>query len=250
MNRCGRTSIKLNRYRAATRAQQLGASFRHETAVTALVTDADRLVGARWRQLGESGTARAAATVLAAGGFIMTEAMMAQYLPQLTTAPMALGSTYDDGLAIRLGMSAGGDTSHMDELFIGDDRQQKWTTLCRRGLLALPHIGIRHGTTRLRGLIDRRRGAPGDAGDPPRAMENALGIPAGNFGHLPREFQQSFTNNLNSLLHKIRRHAERLICPSAKLRMRPIYLGRTANFGQRPNLRVPRASMMARASSS
>jgi 3-oxo-5alpha-steroid 4-dehydrogenase len=104
--------------RLLERAQQLGASFRYETAVTALVTDADRVVGVQWRQLGESGTARAAATVLAAGGFIMNEAMMAQYLPQLTTAPMALGNTYDDGLAIRLGMSAGGDTSHMDELFI------------------------------------------------------------------------------------------------------------------------------------
>jgi glycine/D-amino acid oxidase-like deaminating enzyme len=72
--------------RLLERAQQLGASFRYETAVTALVTDADRVVGAQWRQLGESGTARAAATVLAAGGFIMNEAMMAQYLPQFTNA--------------------------------------------------------------------------------------------------------------------------------------------------------------------
>jgi hypothetical protein len=55
MNRCGRTSIKLNRYRAATRAQQLGASLRHETGVTALVTDADRLVGVQWRQIGRIG---------------------------------------------------------------------------------------------------------------------------------------------------------------------------------------------------
>jgi hypothetical protein len=46
--------------RLLERAPQLGASFRCETAVTALVTDADRVVGVQWRQLGESGTARAA----------------------------------------------------------------------------------------------------------------------------------------------------------------------------------------------
>jgi hypothetical protein len=37
-----------------------------------------------------------------------------------------------------------------------------------------------------------------------------------------REKIQSFANNLNSLLNEIRRHAERLICPLAKLRMRPL----------------------------
>ena len=53
----------------------------------------------------------------------MNPEMVAQYTPELFTREqgaklIALGSTYDDGLGIRLGMSAGADLRHMDEPFI------------------------------------------------------------------------------------------------------------------------------------
>jgi succinate dehydrogenase/fumarate reductase flavoprotein subunit len=48
----------------------------------------------------------------------MNAAMVAKYTPALSAKLIALGSTYDDGLGIRLGMSAGADLKHMDEPFI------------------------------------------------------------------------------------------------------------------------------------
>lgn len=37
----------------------------------------------------------------------MNPAMVAEYTPKLAEKPFVLGSTYDDGLGIRLGVSAG-----------------------------------------------------------------------------------------------------------------------------------------------
>ena len=44
--------------------------------------------------------------------------MVAAYTPALAEKPFTLGSTYDDGLGIRLGASAGAELKHMDEPFI------------------------------------------------------------------------------------------------------------------------------------
>jgi 3-oxo-5alpha-steroid 4-dehydrogenase len=56
--------------------------------------------------------------VLAAGGFVMNPDMVAEHTPQLAEKPFVLGSTYDDGLGIRLGISGGGATRHMDQAFV------------------------------------------------------------------------------------------------------------------------------------
>ena len=61
---------------------------------------------------------RAGAVVLAAGGFVMNPDMVAAYTPALGSKLFTLGSTYDDGLGIRLGASVGGELKHMDEPFI------------------------------------------------------------------------------------------------------------------------------------
>jgi 3-oxo-5alpha-steroid 4-dehydrogenase len=44
--------------------------------------------------------------------------MVAKYTPKLAEKPFVLGNTYDDGLGIRLGVSAGGATKHMEQAFI------------------------------------------------------------------------------------------------------------------------------------
>jgi 3-oxo-5alpha-steroid 4-dehydrogenase len=44
--------------------------------------------------------------------------MVAKYTPNLAEKPFVLGNTYDDGLGIRLGVSASGATKHMDQAFI------------------------------------------------------------------------------------------------------------------------------------
>lgn len=49
---------------------------------------------------------------------VMNAGMVARYTPALSAKLIALGTTYDDGLGIRLGISAGADVRHMDEPFI------------------------------------------------------------------------------------------------------------------------------------
>ncbi len=101
------------------RIAETGAEVRYETGATNLVTDeAGGVAGLAWRSFTETGLVRAGATVIAAGGFVMNPDMVAEYTPALGGKLIALGSSYDDGLGIRLGMSAGAADRHMDEPFI------------------------------------------------------------------------------------------------------------------------------------
>jgi 3-oxo-5alpha-steroid 4-dehydrogenase len=100
------------------RADNLGVHIRYETGATALVLDNGAVVGATWKHFSDTGVIRAKAVVIAAGGFVMNPDMVAEYTPKLAEKPFVLGNTYDDGLGIRLGVSAGGATKHMDQVFI------------------------------------------------------------------------------------------------------------------------------------
>ena len=101
------------------RCEEAGVEVRYETGATNLVTDGDgRVAGVAWRRFQESGVVRAGAVVLAAGGFVMNADMVAEHTPALGSKLFTLGSTYDDGLGIRLGASAGADLKHMDQPFI------------------------------------------------------------------------------------------------------------------------------------
>lgn len=100
------------------RADELGVQIRYETGATGLIVDDGAVVGVTWKQFNDTGAIRAKAVVIAAGGFVMNTDMVAQYTPKLAEKPFVLGNTYDDGLGIRLGVSAGGATKHMDQAFI------------------------------------------------------------------------------------------------------------------------------------
>jgi succinate dehydrogenase/fumarate reductase flavoprotein subunit len=101
------------------RAENLGVQIRYETGATGLVTDASGgVTGVTWKRFAESGAIKAKSVVIAAGGFVMNPEMVARYTPKLAEKPFVLGNTYDDGLGIRLGMSVGGATKHMDQAFI------------------------------------------------------------------------------------------------------------------------------------
>ncbi len=100
------------------RAAELGVEFRYETGATRLVTHGGAVSGVAWKRFGDTGAIRARAAVIAAGGFVMNADMVAAYTPKLAEKPFVLGNTYDDGLGIRLGESAGGATKHMDQAFI------------------------------------------------------------------------------------------------------------------------------------
>ncbi|OBG74504.1 MULTISPECIES: FAD-binding protein [unclassified Mycobacterium] len=111
------------------RANDLGVQVRYETGATNLVVEDDgTVVGVAWKHFTETGAVKAKAVIIAAGGFAMNDEMVAEHTPALgqprrtkhhgLVAPYILGNPNDDGLGIRLGVSAGGATRHMDELFI------------------------------------------------------------------------------------------------------------------------------------
>jgi len=100
------------------RAAGLGVQVRYDTAVTGLTTEGDRVTGVRWRSFNTTGSVQAASVVLAGGGFVMNGGMVAEHVPQLARKPFVLGTSYDDGLVIRLGQAAGGELRHMDQAFI------------------------------------------------------------------------------------------------------------------------------------
>ncbi len=102
----------------ARRADDLGVEVWYETRATDLVSDSGRVRGVRWRSFGGNGVVLAGSTILATGGFVMNAQMVAEHVPQLAEKPFILGTPYDDGTGIRLGMSAGGQTLHMDQAFI------------------------------------------------------------------------------------------------------------------------------------
>lgn len=110
------------------RADELGVRFRYETGATNLVVDDGAVVGVMWKHFGDRAAVRAKSVIIAAGGFAMNPEMVAQYTPALgqkrrtkhsgEVEPYILGNPHDDGLGIRLGMSAGGRVCNLDQLFM------------------------------------------------------------------------------------------------------------------------------------
>lgn len=102
--------------------EKAGVEVRYETGATNLVVDGDPLtgsvVGLAWRSFERTGAVAAGGVIVAAGGFVMNADMVARYTPALGSKLFTLGSTYDDGLGIRLGESVGAALEHMEEPFI------------------------------------------------------------------------------------------------------------------------------------
>ncbi|QIK74682.1 FAD-binding protein [Nocardioides piscis] len=103
----------------AERIAETDTEVRFETGVTNLVANASgAVVGVAWKSFDTSGFVRARSVVIAAGGFVMNPDMVAEHTPSLGSKLFTLGSTFDDGLGLRLGKSAGAAWHHMDEAFI------------------------------------------------------------------------------------------------------------------------------------
>ena len=66
------------------RLDEAGVEVRYETGVTNLVVDeAGAVVGVAWRSFEETGHVLADGVVVAAGGFVMNPAMVAEHTPKL-----------------------------------------------------------------------------------------------------------------------------------------------------------------------
>jgi 3-oxo-5alpha-steroid 4-dehydrogenase len=102
-----------------SRVEEAKVEVRYETGATNLVvSEAGAVVGVAWRSFDDSGVIAARSVIVAAGGFVMNPDMVAAHTPALGSKLFTLGSTYDDGLGIRLGASVGAELKHMDEPFI------------------------------------------------------------------------------------------------------------------------------------
>jgi len=102
-----------------TAVEEAGVEVRYETGAAHLVVDGEGgVAGVAWKRFDETGVVLAASVVVAAGGYVMNHDMLEKYTPAMTSKLFVLGSTYDDGLGIRLGQSAGAALEHMDEPFI------------------------------------------------------------------------------------------------------------------------------------
>ena len=107
----------------AERLAETDADVRYETGATNLVVEVGpegggAVVGVAWRKYDDRGVIRAKSVVIAAGGFVGNDKMVAEYTPQLGSRLFPLASTYDDGLGIRLGASAGAQLRFMEQAFI------------------------------------------------------------------------------------------------------------------------------------
>jgi 3-oxo-5alpha-steroid 4-dehydrogenase len=110
------------------RANQLNVQICYETRATNLIVDDDAVVGVAWRRFTETGSVKANSVIIAAGGFAMNPEMVAEHTPVLgqkrrtkhhgIVEPYILGSPNDDGLGIRMGVSAGGVAKNLDQFFI------------------------------------------------------------------------------------------------------------------------------------
>jgi succinate dehydrogenase/fumarate reductase flavoprotein subunit len=98
-------------------AEASGATVLYDCLAKRLVVDPDHgVVGLIARREGEEVAIRAArGVILCAGGFIMNDAMLAQYAPVLLRCNYKAGSPGDDGSGIRIGVGGGGALSNMDE---------------------------------------------------------------------------------------------------------------------------------------
>ncbi len=98
-------------------AQGAGVQFQFDAYVKQLLVDAEGAIsGVAYTHFGELRYVKASrGVVLAAGGFAMNEAMLAEYCPKLAhPGVFKQGNPNDDGGAIQLGLAAGGVAQHMD----------------------------------------------------------------------------------------------------------------------------------------
>ena len=81
---------------------------------TLLVDTGGAVVGAVVRLGGDRQHIRArGGVVLCAGGFVSNRDMLARHAPLLRACRYRVGTTYDDGSGIRMGMAAGGEAIHL-----------------------------------------------------------------------------------------------------------------------------------------
>jgi len=111
------------------------ATLRTDTRCTSLVADASgQVVGAVLRTFGNEETVRVRrGVILTTGGFINDREMIRKHCPKIAACQLRVGSEGDDGSGVRLGVSVGANTIHMDAASISLPVTEPWGL--KRGVL-------------------------------------------------------------------------------------------------------------------
>ena len=203
-----------------------GASVVVDARAEALIVDAGTVVGALVRADDSSRAVRArGGVILATGGFIHNEAMVAEYCPTAHDPDSAwrIGTPNDDGSGIRMGVAVGAAVARLDafecalplgpphrlargilvnglgERFINED-----TYTGRIGLCALrDHDGIVYMITddviHEPNVIGLRIGF---AATTPEELANDLGLPPHTLARTVREYNDAAARGEDPTLHK------------------------------------------------
>ncbi|HEY6796147.1 MAG TPA: FAD-binding protein [Kineosporiaceae bacterium] len=213
---------------ALDRLADLGVEVRYDTGATALVvTDDGAVAGATWKRFTDAGAVRAAAVLIAAGGFVLNPEMVQRHAPRLAALfrrGVPLGNTFDDGVGIRLGESVGGVADQMDGAFVTgpfyppeDAVKGIVVNASGRRFLAEDAYHSRMSAFVLDQpeqkayliLDSRTMVQPAyafqpliDGWDTIEAMERGLGIPEGNLVATMTEYNDAARHGEDPLLHK------------------------------------------------
>lgn len=103
--------------RLSEAAMKAGARPVYDSRADVLVVGEDGVCGVAGTRYGEPFAVRARhGVVLAGGGFVYNDEMVAQYAPAVQKAMVRVGTDGDDGRAIRMAQAVGADVKRMDAL--------------------------------------------------------------------------------------------------------------------------------------
>jgi succinate dehydrogenase/fumarate reductase flavoprotein subunit len=219
---------------AAVEASPARVAANHRAAALIQRSDGE-VVGVAAAHFGEERRLRARrGVVLTTGGFIHNDAMLSAHQPQVRKCSFRVGAEGDDGSGIRLGMTAGAATLHMDAASISLPATQPWGL--KRGILVNAqgqrfinedaYYG-RLGEFALFGEGGRAWLVVGDAifekpdypreiaavGETPTELERELGLPAGSLEATLALYNRHAERGEDPVFRKQREYVQPLLQP-------------------------------------
>jgi 3-oxo-5alpha-steroid 4-dehydrogenase len=229
-----------------------GARLETMVDVVGLITDeSDRVVGVRVQRGAETFDVRAhLGVVLAGGGFVMNEEMVAEYSPVLTRGVYPLGPPSDDGTSINFGLAAGGVVTHMEAAFLSvtnypPESLLKGIIVNRNGERFVAEDSYHGRTASLVAeqpdgiaylILDDATFAQPEFGTMPFIdgwesvveMERALAVPSGSLVHTLTDYNEHAKSGADPQLHKASEWLQPLLPPYAAFNLS---LGKAAYCG-------------------
>ena len=212
------------------------AAIHNDTLCTSLVLDADGgVVGAVLRRFGLERSVRVRrGVVLTTGGFINDREMIQKHCPRVAACKMRVGSEGDDGSGVRLGVSAGASTIHMDAASISLPVTEPWGL--KRGILVnargqrfinedayygrLGEHALFHNEGRAWLVVDdaifEQPSYPRDVaavGETPSELERELGLPPGSLESTLSLYNRHAAAGLDPLFRKLPEYVTPLATP-------------------------------------